>query len=76
MGPFKTSSGSVEIPHRGSALRFHGEARIANDTERERAWDLSGKAEQDRDPERKGIGILIRVDLIEDLGGAVVMKRD
>ncbi len=69
--------GSVEIPHRGSALRFHGEARIAtSEADRQRAWDISGKSEQDRDPERKGVAILIRVDLIEDLGGAVVMKRD
>lgn len=65
-----------EIPHRG-ALRFHGEARIAtSDADRERAWQLTNKAEQERDPERKGVAILIRVDLIDNLGGEVVMKRD
>jgi pyridoxamine 5'-phosphate oxidase-like protein len=66
-----------EIPHRGAALRFHGVARIAtSDAERERAWQLSSKGEQERDPERKGVAILIRVDLIEDLAGTVVMERD
>jgi hypothetical protein len=66
-----------EIPHRGSALRFHGEARIAtSETERERAWQLQNAGEKERDPERKGVAVLIRVDLIEDLAGTVVMKRD
>jgi hypothetical protein len=66
-----------EIPHRGSALRFHGEARIAtSDAERERAWQLQSDGEKERDPERKGVAVLVRVDLIEDLAGTVVMKRD
>src|SRR5476649_341928 len=41
-----------EIPHRGSALRFHGVARIAtSEADRERAFDISSKGEQERDPE-------------------------
>lgn len=68
--------GRKEIPFRGSCLRFHGEARLVTEgPERDRAWELTNAAEQSRDPERKGVAVLIRVDLIEDLGGAVVMKR-
>ncbi|HEV8019758.1 MAG TPA: pyridoxamine 5'-phosphate oxidase family protein [Candidatus Lustribacter sp.] len=67
----------TEIPYRGHCVRFHGEARIATDAaERDRAWALTNALEQSRDPERKGVAVLIRVDLIEDLGGVAVMKRD
>lgn len=65
-----------ELPFRNGALRFRGVARVATDgASRQRVWDLSPKGEQERDPERKGIAILIRVDLIEDLAGQVIMKR-
>ena len=66
-----------ELPFRNGALRFRGTARIAEDeATRRRVWDLSPAREQARDPERKGVAIVIRVDLIEDLGGQVIMKRD
>ncbi|HEY1504151.1 MAG TPA: hypothetical protein VGF92_07615 [Stellaceae bacterium] len=66
-----------ELPFRNGALRFRGVARVAADeATRQRVWDLSPKAEQARDPERKGVAILIRVDLIEDLAGQVIMKRE
>jgi hypothetical protein len=66
-----------ELPFRNGALRFRGVARVASDAAtRQRVWDLSPTAEQGRDPEKKGVAILIRVDLIEDLGGQVIMKRE
>ncbi len=66
-----------EVPFRNAALRFRGVARIASDeAARERVWNLSPPAEQARDPERKGLAILIRVDRIEDLAGQVIMRRD
>lgn len=66
-----------EVPFRSSALRFRGVARItADQAERGRVWDLSPAVEQARDPERKGAAILIRVDLIEDLAGQVIMRRE
>jgi pyridoxamine 5'-phosphate oxidase-like protein len=66
-----------ELPFRNGALRFRGLARIAADeATRARAWDLSPPAEQARDPERKGVAILIRVDRIEDLAGQVIMQRE
>jgi len=66
-----------EIPYRASGLRFHGEASVASgDSERARVWELMPADEQARDPERTGAAILIRVDLVEDIAGGVVMKRD
>jgi hypothetical protein len=74
---YRCQKRSSEMPYRGSALRFHGEARIAPDgPDRDRAWDLCHKDEQARDPEKKGVAILVRVDKIEELTGAVVMQRD
>lgn len=66
-----------ELPFRNGALRFRGVARIAADAPtRARVWALSPPAEQARDPEKKGVAVLIRVDLIEDLAGQVIMKRE
>jgi len=66
-----------DLPFRNGALRFRGVARIADDEAiRQLVWDLSPAREQARDPERKGVAILIRVDLIEDLSGQVIMKRE
>jgi predicted pyridoxine 5'-phosphate oxidase superfamily flavin-nucleotide-binding protein len=66
-----------ELPFRNGALRFRGMARVATDeATRQRVWDLSPKAEQARDPEKNGVAILIRVDLIEDLAGQAIMKRE
>ena len=73
---YRNSKRASEMPYKGAALRFHGVARVANDAERERAWELTNVAEQGRDPEKKGIGILIRVDKIEELSGTVIQERN
>jgi predicted pyridoxine 5'-phosphate oxidase superfamily flavin-nucleotide-binding protein len=66
-----------ELPFRNGALRFRGVARISDDAAiRARAWELSPPAEQARDPDKKGAAILIRIDLIEDLSGQVIMRRE
>lgn len=74
---YRNSKRAAEMPYRGAALRFHGIARVAKDgAERDRAWELTNETEQGRDPEKKGVGILIRVDKIEELSGIVVQARD
>jgi hypothetical protein len=74
---YRNAARASEMPFRGAALRFHGEARVAaTGPERERAWELTNATEQGRDPEKKGVGILVRVDKIEELSGAIVMQRD
>jgi hypothetical protein len=66
-----------ELPFRNGALRFRGVARAAEDeATRDKVWNLSPRGEKDRDTERKGVAILIRVDAIEDLSGQILMKRD
>ena len=74
---YRNAERAAEIPHRGAALRFHGKARLVKaGPERERAWDLAGEVERSRDPEKKGFAVLIAVEKIEELSGAVVMARD
>jgi hypothetical protein len=73
---YRNQARAAEMPYRGAALRFHGEARVAAEgPERERAWELTNPGEQSRDPEKKGVAILVRVDKIEELSGTVIMER-
>jgi predicted pyridoxine 5'-phosphate oxidase superfamily flavin-nucleotide-binding protein len=74
---YRNQTRSKEIPYASAALRFHGVARVVKDgPERERVWALTISGEQQRDPEKKGYAVLIKVDLIEELSGNVVMKAD
>jgi predicted pyridoxine 5'-phosphate oxidase superfamily flavin-nucleotide-binding protein len=74
---YRNLARAQEMPFRGGAIRFHGRARIVQSgPERERVWNLTIPAEQERDPEKKGVGVLIAVDRVEELTGNVVMKRD
>lgn len=73
---YRNAARSAEIPYRGATIRFHGSARVvAEGPERERAWELAGAVERSRDPEKKGVAVLIKVDRIEELSGAVIMER-
>lgn len=74
---FRNPARAAEMPWRGAALRFHGKARIvASGPERERAWEVTVPLEQSKDPEKKGVAVLIDIERIEELSGAVVMQRD
>ena len=74
---YRNAARTAEIPYRSAAMRFHGTARIVESgPERERAWALTIPFEQERDPERKGVAVLIDVERIEELSGAVIMARD
>jgi pyridoxamine 5'-phosphate oxidase-like protein len=74
---YRNQARSKEIPYASAAIRFHGMARVVKDgPERERAWELTIPGEKQRDPEKKGYAVLIKVDLIEELSGNVIMKAD
>lgn len=67
---YRNVARAKEIPYRGSAFRFYGTARIcASGPERDRAWELTVPSEKEMDPEKKGVGVLIRVERIEDIKG-------
>lgn len=74
---YRNPARAGEMPdYAGAALRFHGRARVVESgPEREKVWDVTIPAEQERDKEKKGVGVLIDVDKIELLSGKVVMER-
>ena len=56
---------------KGGIARFYGTAILhKSGSVREEIWNRMIQAEKDRDPEKKGFGVLIRVERAEDLGGA------
>src|SRR5436190_6896175 len=74
---YRNAARAKENPYRSSAIRFHGTARIVrSSSERERAWQLTNSEEQSKDPDKKGFAVLIDVERIEELSGAVIMTRD
>ena len=57
--------------------RFHGRVTMhASGAERERAMGLTPPAEMDRDPERRGVAVLMKVETISELSGNVLQEAD
>lgn len=58
--------------------RFYGEATIhaEGDPLREQIWERVVPAEQARDQEKQGYGVLVRVDLVRDVLPPVLQQRD
>jgi len=55
---------------RGGIARFYGIASIhKSGSVFEEIWSRLIQPEKDRDPEKKGFGVLIRIERAEDLGG-------
>ena len=74
---YRNQSRQSEMPFRSAALRFRGRARVVHDgPERDRAWNAMAEAERERDHRKSGVAILVKIDLIEELTGAIIMKRD
>ena len=57
--------------------RFYGEARIEESGPiRDDVMSRTVQAELDRDPERQGVAVLIRVDQVGELSGNVLQQRE
>jgi general stress protein 26 len=57
--------------------RFHGKATMYEDGPiRDQVMARTVKDELDKDPERKGAAVVIRLDKITTMGGQVVSSRD
>jgi len=58
---------------KGGIARFYGVATIhRSGPVYEEIWRRLIQAEKDRDPEKKGYGVLIKVERAEDLGGVAL----
>ena len=63
-------------PEKRINWRFHGTATVHESGEvRDSVMAITPQAELDRDPERTGIAVLVRVDRITELSGKVVQER-
>jgi hypothetical protein len=62
-----------EILPKGGIVRFYGVASLHKSGPiRDEIWNRVIQPEKDRDPEKKGFGVLVRIDRVEDLGGAPI----
>jgi predicted pyridoxine 5'-phosphate oxidase superfamily flavin-nucleotide-binding protein len=58
------------------AWQFHGRARVVEDQQaRDTIYESANKIEQDRDPERLGVAVVIDLDRVIERG-AVLMERE
>ena len=58
---------------RGAAVRFHGTATIHDKGPiRDKVWDRTVPIERERDAERKGVAVVIKLEKVEDLTGKPV----
>jgi len=58
------------IPPKGGIARFYGTAEIhTSGAAYEEIWRRLVQPEKDRDPDKKGFGVLIKVERAEDLDG-------
>ena len=74
---YRNPTRAKEISPEDAAIRFYGRARVIDDRSiREKVWDRTVQAEKEFDPDKKGVAVLIDVDLIEELSGKAMMKAD
>ena len=60
---------------RGAVWRFYGTADVlASGSERDKVWDKVIPGEREKDPDRKGTAVVIRVTRITDLSGKVIQE--
>lgn len=67
---WERGKGSTHALLKDGIARFYGSARLHRSGEvYDRVWQKLIQPEKDRDPEKKGFAVLIRVERVEDLDG-------
>lgn len=62
---------------KGGIARFYGTATLyKTGPVREQIWEHVIQPEKDRDPEKKGFGVLVKVERAEDLGGVPITNLE
>jgi Pyridoxamine 5'-phosphate oxidase len=74
---YRNAARTAEIPYRAGCIRFYGDVRLVESgAERDKVWTLIPEAERKPDPEKKGTAVLVRLQSVQELSGAVIMQRD
>ncbi len=69
---YRNPAKADQLP-RGAAVRFYGTASAhESGSVADLVWEKCVPAERDRDPERKGLAVVIKVERVEDLAGGAV----
>ena len=64
-------------PQQRNNWRFHGTATVhESGAIRDAVMERTIQQEMDRDPDRDGVAVLVKIDLIEELSGNVLQRRD
>ena len=64
-------------PQQRIGWRFHGTATVHESGEvRDAVMERTVQPELDRDPDRQGVAVLVKIDLIDELSGNVLQQRD
>lgn len=74
---YRNAARTAEIPYRAACIRFYGDVRLVESgPERDKVWTLIPEAERKPDPEKKGTAVIVRLQSVQELSGAVIMQRD
>jgi hypothetical protein len=69
---YRNPAKADQLP-RGAALRFYGTASThESGALADQVWAKCVPAERDRDPERKGLAVVVKVERLEDLAGNAI----
>ena len=71
---YRNTAKTERLP-KGAVWRFYGTAEVlTGGPERDKVWARVIPAEQEKDPERKGAAVVIKVHLITDLSGKAIQQ--
>lgn len=71
---YRNPAKTEQFPN-GAVWRFYGKAEVLTEgAERDQVYERAIPGERDKDPEKKGAAVMIRVERITDLGGNIIQE--
>ncbi len=71
---YRNSAKTEQFP-RGAVWRFYGTAEVLTEgAERDEVYERSIPGEREKDPDKTGAAVMIRVERITDLGGNIIQQ--
>lgn len=71
---YRNPAKTEQFPN-GAVWRFYGKAEVLTEgAERDEVYDRTIPAERDKDPDKLGAAVMIKVEKITDLGGKIIQE--
>ncbi len=71
---YRNPAKTEQFPN-GAVWRFYGKAEVLTEgAERDQVYERCIPPERDKDPDKKGAAVMIRVERITDLGGNIIQE--